>query len=201
MTDYIPNNLEELYQFPPQDPHDPVWSGDETIHGMTSVDDPNDDVFESRQTTAIRKADGGLDFLNEIETELRAAFSDGSHEPTRKRKPKLDTIATKDIAADKWRPRNMTIGTNPVKVATESAERRRIEIRNRTSGVAVGNGRVYLSSVPAVANGSNTIELDFDALNPDACRVTLYTKDDVFAVCATGDGAILDIIEEFDMEC
>ncbi len=201
MTDYIPNNLEELYQYPDQDVHDPVWSGDQTINAMTGVDDPNDDVLESRQTTAIRKADGGLDFLNEIETELRAAFGDGSHERPRKRKAKLDTIATKDVASDKWRGGNKTIGTSPVKIATESEQRLRIEIRNRTSGVAVGNGRVYLSSIPAVANGTNTIELDFDALNPDACRIVLHTKDDVYAICAAGDGAILDIIEEFDMEC
>jgi len=192
-------SLDEQYLVGVQDVDVPTWTDDIDIAAMQNVEDPNDE-FDQRQPTSIRKADGGLDFLNGVTeglAEMSAALL-ATPAPARKAKPRLDTIRTKEVASDKWRGGNFTIGVNPVQIATESPQRRTITIVNRTSGVAIGTGHVYLSSLPSVAGAPNTFQLQFDAFiyNP----VVLNTKDNVWAVCGTGDGAILDVIEEFDME-
>ena len=192
--------LDERYLVGVQDVDVPTWLPDGEIAEMENVDDPNDET-DQRQPTSIRTASGGIDFLNGVAEDLeemgRALLAPAK--APEKQAPKLATIRTKTVAADKWRASNFTIGTVPLKILTEYTERRKVTIINRTTEAAIGNGHVYLSSVSTTPNAPNTFLLKYDSFiyNP----VVIYTTDDIWAVCETGDAAVLDIIEEFDMEC
>lgn len=193
----VPVELDEQYLLEAQDVNDPVWETDAIIDNMQRVDDPNDQYDTRQPAASIRTASGVLDFLDGVrETVLADVMPKAAETP--KKKPKLDTVATKEVASDKWRGSNFTVGVSPVQIAVESSERRRITIRQRTINPVIGNGHAYLSSISSTANAPNTILLEFNAFY--ISEVTLYTKDNVWAICAAGDGAILDVVEEFDME-
>ena len=191
----FPSQLDEQYLVGVQDVDEPTWADDDDIASMQTVDDPNDQI-DQRQPVSIRKADGGIDFLNGVTEALEDMGRElmATPAPAVKGKPKLDRISTRELGSDKWRGRTAAVTanmTNPIVV--QSDYRRTVRLVNLGPNVA------YISSISSVAGAPNTFPLQVTTATLYAAE-TIETRDDVWAVCAATQSASIGIIEVFDME-
>lgn len=171
-----------------QDPNEQRWIPDSELAGITKTDDPND---EWQEREAIRNAKGAIEFLDRIVDTVDNFLE--NDQPIPVKRPKLEAIRTRELGSDKWRGARAPVSTAPVKVVENSTRRRTLKIWNH------GPNEVYLSSLAGVAAGPNTIELPpvSATLFP---VIELDTRDDVWAVCAAAESAVLSIVQIFDME-
>jgi hypothetical protein len=169
-----------------QDVNEPVWETDANIAAMTSTDDPNDEDIPH-----LRTSSGDVSFLNVIEETVDDFLA--HDKPVKPRKMKLDRIATREMGSDKWRGRKATIGVDPVKVVEESDQRRSIELYNQGPNIA------YISSISSKADAPNTFAVPVSGATVYA-PIRITSRDDVWAICAAGQSAVLSVLEVFDME-
>lgn len=191
---HVASEFDEMYQYPDQDPHDPVWTTDADIAEMPTVDDPADQYGDGTRVPAVRTASNELDFLDGLK-EVAHNFL-GTDQPIKPPKAKLDAIRTRELGSDNWRGGTRAVtSAMQYPILTNSSKRRRVTFTN------FGPNTVYLSSISSVAGGSNTTRLD--PVNPATGYFPtkmLETRGDVWAVCAAGQTASIDIDEEFDLE-
>ncbi len=181
--------IDEMYTLDAQDPNDPVWESDAVIADMQG--DAEDPTWES--TPHVRTSGGVIDFLNDIKEEVEE-WLDKDPGPSPKRQ-RMQTISTKETGSDKWRAARRTITpTMAAPVITNSDKRRRVTMVN------YGPNTAYLSSIPTTAAAPNTIRLPVSGAALPWAPLVLQTQDDIWMVCAAGESAIVDLMEEFDYE-
>lgn len=144
--------VDEIYDLDvPQDPHEPVWETDANIAEMTFVG--SDDEYAG-EVPPIRLSSDVLEFVNDIAETIFDIDEQGSDLPSGG-KPKLDTVRTRELGSDRWRPgRRFVTASMSAPIVTNSPYRRKIWLTNYGPNVA------YLSSLPSQAAAPNTIRLE-----------------------------------------
>ena len=178
----------------PQDPNEPKWVSDATIADMQQVDDPFDTYPGDGRTPTVRTSSGDLDFIH-VTDSISELFPHDKGMPDKAPKHKLDAVRTRELGADFWRARTLTVFPqmgNPI--LTESSKRRYAVLTN------YGPGLVYLSAVGNSGVGaSNLIRLPISGAAFDAPR-RIDTRDNIWAIAAVGTTATVEVYETFDME-
>lgn len=187
------NPLDEMYIVGEvQDPNEPIWESDAAIEAMTFVDDPTRDPSEQ---DSLRRSDGMLEFIQDIVEEIDN-FLEVDESRAKPKGNRLDPIRTRPVGTDKWRAGSRTVTENMGRpIAVASPNRRRITLVNH------GPNEVYLSASSSSGQTGTGGVFMLPAVTATLFpQITIETKDDVWALCAAGETANVNLIEEFDLE-